>query len=91
MLFLICALKHKSWVLVKTASVSNYNIAGRTSRSIGIAKGALTPGQHYTIQVQVTIPGYAASIAAVVGTVNYVPYAGTCTMDKTSGEFRLFR
>lgn len=58
---------------------------GRTSRYVGIAKGALTPGQHYTIKVQVTVPGYAAGSASIVGTVNYVPYAGTCTLDRDSG------
>ena len=60
--------------------------SGRTSRSIGITKGALSPGQHYKIKVQVTAPGYAASSALVVGTVNYVPYAGTCVLDKSSGR-----
>ena len=59
--------------------------SGPTSRSIGIVKGALVQGQHYKITVKVTAPGYSAGSASIVGTVNYVPYGGICTLDKTSG------
>ena len=75
-----------SFILSITFSLIVLFVSGLSDQSVGIIKGALYPGYYYKIQLQVTIPGYTSSTVSVLGTMNYVPYGGICSLDKLSGK-----